>query len=737
MDSLINSLILDLAPVIVLNPSSRIVKWNQGLSQIYGWSQWEALGQDAHLLLNTIFPQPLDDIERQILENGDWQGELIHTRKDGKPIIVKSHWILKLTEKGKSLAILEFISDITEYESIKDALSESIYKRLMEDSPLAIFLATLGGKAILFNSEFAQMFGYQSPEECNDLLPTTADFTVNPQRQSEMIQIIQEQSSRTAFENLYRRKDGSIFWGNLYIRQVENKGGSDSYYEGYIEDITDRKHTEDQLRETERFTQATLDSLSIHICVLDENGVILTTNQAWRDFADANGTMDPQYYRGVNYLDVCDTATGKDSAGASAFAEGIRRVMRQEIYQFSLEYTCDSPWENRWYVANVTRFNGGVSARLVISHVNITERKQSELRLSQATKRYQDLFENSGTSNVIVDEHGKYVMVNKKAANIFGRLPEDMIGLFMLDLLPIEKANRYLELNRQLLETGGNREYEDTFKLPSGQRTFLIINQCIQDENQKNSLILSSSIDITERKKAEEGLRESRERLSHLSRRLVETQEQERRRIARELHDEIGQILTALTMTLNGIQTSNTDPALHTKLSNLQELARELHKQVNALSSDLRPRVLDDLGLIPGLISMINRLAAQTGLEIDFKHGLLEQQHIPPEIEITAYRIIQEALTNVIRYANVKLAIVRIQLDGDTLWIQIQDDGNGFDYPTAINSSHSMGLIGMLERAEQVGGLLSIQTAPGEGTNITCRLALGDGFLERRKNARI
>jgi signal transduction histidine kinase len=216
----------------------------------------------------------------------------------------------------------------------------------------------------------------------------------------------------------------------------------------------------------------------------------------------------------------------------------------------------------------------------------------------------------------------------------------------------------------------------------------------------------------------------------------VQTQEQERRRIARELHDEIGQTLTALTISLNGISQATFDHTLKTQFENLKDLSRELIEQVNTLSSELRPRVLDDLGLVPGLISMINRLTIQTGIEIDFKHGRLEQNQIPPEIEITAYRIIQEALTNVIRHSKVKLANVRMQIDEGILWIQVQDEGTGFNYQAAIKAGSSMGLMNMLERAQQVGGLFSVQTAPGEGTNITCRLPLSGGLIERRNDER-
>ena len=161
------------------------------------------------------------------------------------------------------------------------------------------------------------------------------------------------------------------------------------------------------------------------------------------------------------------------------------------------------------------------------------------------------------------------------------------------------------------------------------------------------------------------------------------------------------------------------------KISGLQTLTRSLIKQVTALSAELRPRVLDDLGLIPGLIALFNRLSTQTGVAVDFKHTGLDKVRLAPEIEISAYRIIQEALTNVIRYAGVKTASVRLQGKDDSLWIQVQDEGKGFDLQKALNAEGSLGLLSMTERAGQVGGSLEVQTASGEGTLITCQLPLG------------
>lgn len=229
---------------------------------------------------------------------------------------------------------------------------------------------------------------------------------------------------------------------------------------------------------------------------------------------------------------------------------------------------------------------------------------------------------------------------------------------------------------------------------------------------------------------------EGRQRLSRLSQRLVDIQEQERRNIARELHDEVGQILTALTISLDSISQIAADTTIQDRITDFQNITQELINQINSLSAELRPRVLDDLGLEPGLVALINRVSKQTGIQIDFKHSRIERKHITPNLEINAYRLVQEALTNIVRHANVSQASVRLWMEPDTLCIQVQDEGVGFKLQSALKSEDSMGLIGMTERVEMAGGILKIDSAPGEGTTITAAFPVGDQPLERRKHVR-
>jgi signal transduction histidine kinase len=222
---------------------------------------------------------------------------------------------------------------------------------------------------------------------------------------------------------------------------------------------------------------------------------------------------------------------------------------------------------------------------------------------------------------------------------------------------------------------------------------------------------------IAERRRAEEELR----RLSH---RLVEVQESERRNIARELHDEIGQLLTGLKLAL--ATTSLLDGAeARANLEQAQAIVNDLMGRVRDLSLDLRPAMLDDLGLLHALLWHFERYTAQTGVRVIFNHTGIEGQRLESKMETAVYRIIQEALTNVARHASVNEVRVNVSADAESLSAQVIDYGKGFLPEAALLSSSSSGLAGMRERAQLLGGTLKIEAAPGSGAKLSLRAPLG------------
>ncbi|MCW5556536.1 MAG: GAF domain-containing sensor histidine kinase, partial [Verrucomicrobiae bacterium] len=216
-----------------------------------------------------------------------------------------------------------------------------------------------------------------------------------------------------------------------------------------------------------------------------------------------------------------------------------------------------------------------------------------------------------------------------------------------------------------------------------------------------------------------------RERLRALSLRLVDVQETERRFMAHELHDEIGQLLTGLKLTLELPSHEAAEPP-GPNVSEAIAVVDELMTRVRQLSLDLRPQVLDDLGLMPALDWLFKRYLKQTGIRVHFKHAIVRRR-LPSQLETAAFRIVQEALTNIARHAGVQEASVRLWLDEDILGVQIEDAGAGFDGKKALAGHASSGVAGMRERALMLGGDFTLEANPGKGTRLTVELPLNAG----------
>ncbi|MGC2238569.1 MAG: PAS domain-containing protein [Pyrinomonadaceae bacterium] len=241
--------------------------------------------------------------------------------------------------------------------------------------------------------------------------------------------------------------------------------------------------------------------------------------------------------------------------------------------------------------------------------------------------------------------------------------------------------------------------------------------------------IHGTAFDITKQQLDEEALREYAERMTFLSRRLIEVQEAERRIIALELHDQIGQILTGLKLKLEMIARL-PDDEVRESLDEAQKLVNELLMRTRELSLDLRPATLDHLGLLSALLRHLRHYTSQTNVQIDFRHEGLEGKRFMPELETAAFRIVQEALTNIARHSGAEQAIVHIWANQNTLTVHIEDNGKGFDPEAVFDSDQSSGLAGMRERASLLGGSFIIESN-SEGTRLTAHWNLATMNGER------
>jgi PAS domain S-box-containing protein len=377
----------------------------------------------------------------------------------------------------------------------------------------------------------------------------------------------------------------------------------------------------------------------------------------------------------------------------------------------------------------------------VIDQLNTleTEHKQTEHRLLASEVRYRRLFETAQDGILIINaENGQITDVNPFLSEMLGYEKEHFLGRrlweigFFKDIAASQEAFSKLQSKRFIryedlpLETKDGRSMDVEF----------VSNVYAVDGDQ---VIQCNIRDITARKRAEEDLIKAKRdleikvkkrtaKLSRANKRLrfyaaevIRAHEDERKHVACELHDQIGQSLTSLKLMMG--QAASSLPAESGPiLADAQIVVSELIRQVREMSLNLRPSMLDDLGLLPTLLWHVERYTAQTRVKVDFDHSGINQG-FSPDISIAVYRIMQEALTNIARHANVNEADIHIWADEKAICMIVKDLGSGFNV-ASLRAGVSSGLSGMRERALLLGGSFKIESSPDRGTLLTVEIPL-------------
>ena len=326
--------------------------------------------------------------------------------------------------QGRPVKMIGTVQDITKSKRAMELMvaSEIRYRRLFETAQDGILILNAEtGRVTDVNPFLMALLGYMHEEILGKKvweLGFLKDVIANEANFAEL-----QAKEYIRYENLaLATRDGRRieveFVSNVY--QVNGR----KVIQCNIRDITQRKQAENALREALQFSQSTIDALTKQICVLDHQGVILATNRAWNHFEPASLNHHCQFGPAVNYLDVCDRTTGPEALDAQAFAAGIRAVISGEQEFFSLEYSCHSAPEERWFIGSVTRFREPMPARVVICHENITDRKhakESQMRLATAVEQATDTI-------VITDTTGAIIYCNPAFEKSTGYTRAEVIG---------------------------------------------------------------------------------------------------------------------------------------------------------------------------------------------------------------------------------------------------------------------------------------------------------------------
>jgi len=354
---------------------------------------------------------------------------------------------------------------------------------------------------------------------------------------------------------------------------------------------------------------------------------------------------------------------------------------------------------------------------------NVTEQRRMDAEFQKQSRLLERFFESTLTCAVLLDRDFNFIRVNQAYARACQRDVSEFPGRNHFDFYPSDARPIFEEVVRTrqpYVAESHPFQFPDHPEWGVTYWDWTLVP--VLDDRGEVELLLFCLHDVTERRRAEQGLQEAMNQLRGLSRQLVDIQEQERRRIARELHDEIGQGLTALKLALEnslGESRGSVNPRLRDALATTNDLVQGVRR----IAFDLRPPMLDDLGLLSALLWLFDTRRTLFGLSVSFKHSGLEAR-LPPDIETAVFRIVQEALTNVVRHAGVTQASVAVWVADDVVVLRVEDRGHGFDPVAAGKSGRGAGLLGMQERAALLGGTLTLDTEIGVGTTITAELPL-------------
>ncbi len=378
--------------------------------------------------------------------------------------------------------------------------------------------------------------------------------------------------------------------------------------------------------------------------------------------------------------------------------------------------------------ASISQHQEGGQKLFTVILRDVTERVRSERMLARSETRLRGILESAMDAIITVDQRQHIVLFNRAAEEVFGCPREQAIGAPLAWFIPEKYRKAHGELVRRFGDTGTSSRRMGAERIVMGLRRngeeFPIDASISHIEEEGERFFTVILRDVTERTRAEEALRASREEIRNLALAASTVREQEKSRIARELHDELGQALTALKIDVGWLKEHLTQAPgpVQQKLGSMQLLLDGTVAAARRISADLRPLMLDDLGLVAACDWLAHNFQQRTGMPCELVLGAGELD-LPDPYATAVFRVLQESLTNIAKHAEASQVEVTLERDGQAVVLTVRDNGKGFE-PGGPRKHGSYGLLGLKERAYLLGGEVRIDSAPGEGTFIEMRLPI-------------
>jgi PAS domain S-box-containing protein len=686
-----------------------------------GYSKEELCALSVFDIDPVITGEKMSEIRKILETTGSATHETIHRRKDGTTFPVEITTNL-LEFHGKSFAI-SFVKDITERKRVEEERwkSEENFSIIFQTTPDLIAITRASDGTILeVNEAFSRLLRYSRAEaigKCTEELFIWADTADRARWMAEL----EATGQVNEFETTLRCRDGSLITCVSTARPLDF--GGEKCVLSVVRDISERKQAEEELR----LTQFCVDKASLALYQLTEEGDIWNVNEC----ACQSLGYSMEELRSMTVFDIDPAATREvfNDLTSKTFASGsitFERIhKRKDGTTFPVEIT-----------ANSLEFRGRKFGICFVK--DITERKQAEEELRENEERLrftQYAIEKTIGQAFWMTEEGRLFYVNAAACRALGYTREELLKLSIPDIDPIYQPEKFAEHWRDLQENG-YATFETLHRTKDGRVYPVEIraNYVVFDDKEYNCAFAT---DITDRKLAEEELRrahadlESRvrgrtEQLSAITYELSIAEERERRRIATELHDQVGQTLILSKIKLDSLSRSLPSESLGKQIGEISKYLDQSIQDIRSLTFQLSPPLLYEVGFEAAVEWLGEEFEEKYGFQVEFRDDG-KKKPLVEEASVALYQMVRELLLNVAKHAKAKRVRISVEKVSGKIKVIVADDGSGFDQLNGMrrkNKKSGFGLFNIRHRIEYMGGEFKINSKIDHGTSVTLTLPI-------------
>ncbi|MGC1391848.1 MAG: PAS domain S-box protein [Bacteroidales bacterium] len=704
--------------MMIGSQDGQIYSANPAACRMLGYSEKEICKLGRKGIVDQT-PKLVEAIKKR-KESYNFSGELTLIKKNGMSFPVELSSSVFSTSDEREFTTL-IIRDITERKKTEQALLESktLINSIIDSTTDLIWSVDPDQFRLLtFNKSLDEFFkkeGIQIRKGMllEEILPT--------QLVKKLYNLYSQTLNKGSLITEYQTSIGNrTLWINLNLLSRESKPYAISVF---AQDITERKTIEERIKTSEAEYRSLFENSIMGISQTLPDGKIIRINKAYAEmygYPDAF-TMLKENSSGVKmlYSDPQDRKRVLNILAESGFMPPTEFELNRRN------------GEKFWALVGAKEVKDNMGKLLYIQaeHIDISSRKKLEKELYSSSHYARSLIEASLDPLVTINIDGKITDVNIATEQITGIKRRKLIGTDFADYFeyPAKARTGY----KTVFSEGMIKDYPLTILHTSGRKKKVLYNATVF-KNEKGEIqgILAAARDITDQKKMEAELRESHELLEKLNQYLVNAIEEERNQIALNLHDDLGQKLTAINLDIAWLKSriGVQSKTVREKFGEISSLIKETIESTKKTSAFLRPAMLFDLGLVPAIESQLVNFEKQTAIKCKFYYRP-EKIILEDRISLILYRIFQESMTNIARHSGASTADVNLHVHKNKVELIINDDGTGIE-KNKVNSLKSMGLEGIKERVKSADGKISIVGVHGSGTKITVEIP----FLKVKTN---